>query len=189
MFWFPSWWISSGSSRCLFQAARGAGGIKRYTRQALLLAVMELTVKLTEGNNTKIKHIKILPCMMIGVVTEDDRGGHSAWGKSLWGQSESEVAPSCLTLYDPTRLPHPWKFPGKSTGVGCHFLLQGIFSTQGSNPGLLLCRQTLYHLSHQRNLCFKTWRLRGSRSFGEGSTRGSCLHGQHLTSQGLSLHL
>ena len=34
-------------------------------------------------------------------------------------------------------------FQGKSTGVGCHFLLQGIFPTQGSNPGLLSCRQTL----------------------------------------------
>ena len=34
-------------------------------------------------------------------------------------------------------------------GVGCHALLQGIFPTQGSNPGLLHCRQILYHLSHQ----------------------------------------
>ena len=34
-------------------------------------------------------------------------------------------------------------FPGKNTGVGCHFLLQGIFPTQGSNPGVLHCRQTL----------------------------------------------
>ena len=33
--------------------------------------------------------------------------------------------------------------------MGCHFLLQGIFLTQGSNPGLLHCRQMLYHLSHQ----------------------------------------
>ena len=49
----------------------------------------------------------------------------------------------------PTRLFHPWDFPGKSTGVGCYFLLQGIFPTQGSNLGLLHCRQTLYHLSHQ----------------------------------------
>ena len=39
--------------------------------------------------------------------------------------------------------------PGKNTGVGCHFLLQGIFLTQESNLGLLHCRQTLYHLSHQ----------------------------------------
>ena len=31
----------------------------------------------------------------------------------------------------------PWDSPGKNTGVGCHFLLQGIFLTQGSNPHLL----------------------------------------------------
>ena len=35
---------------------------------------------------------------------------------------------------------------------GCHSLLQGIFSTQGSNPGLLHRRQSLYHLSHQGSL-------------------------------------
>ena len=35
--------------------------------------------------------------------------------------------------------------------MGCHFLLQGIFPTQRSNPGLLLCRWTLYHQSHQGN--------------------------------------
>ena len=33
----------------------------------------------------------------------------------------------------PTRLLHPWDSPGKNTGVDCHFLLQGIFPTQGSN--------------------------------------------------------
>ena len=49
----------------------------------------------------------------------------------------------------PTRLLHPWDSPGKNTGVGYHFLLQGIFPTQGSNPGLLHYRQTLYPLSHQ----------------------------------------
>ena len=35
--------------------------------------------------------------------------------------------------------------PGKNTGVGCHALLQGIFPTQGSNPGLPHCRLILYH--------------------------------------------
>ena len=34
---------------------------------------------------------------------------------------------------------HLWNFLGKSTGVGCHFLLQGIFPTQGSNSGLQHC--------------------------------------------------
>ena len=38
--------------------------------------------------------------------------------------------------------------PGKNTGAGCHFLLQGIFPTQGLNPGLLYFRQILYPLSY-----------------------------------------
>ena len=43
----------------------------------------------------------------------------------------------------------PWDSPGKSTGVGCHFLLQGIFLTQGSNSDLPHSRHTLEPLSHQ----------------------------------------
>ena len=45
----------------------------------------------------------------------------------------------------------PSEPPGKlkNTGVGCHVLLQGIFLTQGSNPGLPHCRQNLYCMSHQ----------------------------------------
>ena len=38
--------------------------------------------------------------------------------------------------------------PGKNTGVSCHAFLQGIFPTQGSNPGLPHCRWILYCLSH-----------------------------------------
>ena len=58
---------------------------------------------------------------------------------------------NCLQPHglQPTRLLCPWDFPGKSTGVHCHFLLQGIFLAQGLNPGLLHCRQTLYRLSYQ----------------------------------------
>ena len=43
-------------------------------------------------------------------------------------------------------------FPGKFTGVACHFLPQGIFPTQGSNLGLLHYRQILYRLSYQNQL-------------------------------------
>ena len=52
----------------------------------------------------------------------------------------------------PARLLCPWDFPGNSTGMDCHFLLQWIFPTQGSNPGLPHCRQKLYRLSHQGSL-------------------------------------
>ena len=63
------------------------------------------------------------------------------------------VAQSCPTLCDPTDCCPPGSSvhgdsPGKNTEVGCHALLQGIFSTQGLNPGLPHCRRILYRLSH-----------------------------------------
>ena len=67
------------------------------------------------------------------------------------------VAQLCPTLCDPKDCSPPGSTvhgdsPGKNTWVGCHALLQGIFPTQESNPGLPHCRQTLYHLSHQGSL-------------------------------------
>ena len=47
--------------------------------------------------------------------------------------------------------------PGKNTGVGCHALHQGIFPTQGSNPGFPHCRRILYHLSHQGSQRILEW--------------------------------
>ena len=60
----------------------------------------------------------------------------------------------CPTLCDPMDCSPPGSSvhgdsPGKNIGVGCLALLQGIFPTQGLNPGLLHCRWILYHLSHQ----------------------------------------
>ena len=45
----------------------------------------------------------------------------------------------------------PWDFPRKYTGVGCHFFLQGIFLTQGLNPGSI-CRKILYQVSYREYL-------------------------------------
>ena len=64
------------------------------------------------------------------------------------------VAQSCLTLCNPMDRSPPGSSvdgdsPGKNTGVGCHALLQGIFQTQGSNPGFLHCVWLLYQLSYQ----------------------------------------
>ena len=64
---------------------------------------------------------------------------------SCWVVSDS-LQPHGL---QPARLLCPWDFPNKNTGVGCSFLLQGIFQTQGSNPGLLCCSWIFYQLSYQ----------------------------------------
>ena len=63
-----------------------------------------------------------------------------------------KVTQPCPTLCDPMDCsPVGYSVHGgspcKDTGVGCHALLQGIFPTQGSNPGLLHCRRILYQLS------------------------------------------
>ena len=64
------------------------------------------------------------------------------------------VAQSCPTLCYPMDCSPPGSSvqgdsPGKNTGMGCYTLLQGIFPTQGLDPGLLHCRRILYCLSHQ----------------------------------------
>ena len=50
-----------------------------------------------------------------------------------------------------------WNSPGQNTGVGSLSLLQGIFPTRGSNPGLLHCRQILYQLSYQGSPRILEW--------------------------------
>ena len=78
------------------------------------------------------------------------------------GSVGSLVSKSCPTLVTSwtvaCRLLCPWDSPGKNTGVGCHFLLQGLFPTQESNLILLYCRQILYRLRGSGNTnitCFK----------------------------------
>ena len=59
---------------------------------------------------------------------------------------------SCSVVSDslwPHGLYSPWNAPGQNTGVGSLSLLQGLFPTQGLNPGLPHCRWILYQLSHQ----------------------------------------
>ena len=93
--------------------------------------------------------------------------------------SKMKVTQSCPTLHS------PWISPGQNTGVGSHFLLQGIFPTQGSNPGLPHSRRILYHLSHQRSPRVLEW---VAYPFSRGSSRPrnwtgvSCIAGGFFTS-------
>ena len=97
---------------------------------------------------------------------------------------------SCLTLCNPMDCSLPGSSvhgnsPGKNTGVGCHSLLQGIFPTRGSNPGLLHCRRILYHLSQQRSPTILDWVAypfsRGS-SWPGNRTGASCISGRFFIS-------
>ena len=91
----------------------------------------------------------------------------------------------------PHGLYSPWKSPGQNTGVGSLSLLQGIFPTQGSNPGLPHCRWILYQLSHKESSRILEW---AASPFSSGSsqprnwTRVSCTAGRFFTNWAIREH-
>ena len=97
-----------------------------------------------------------------------------------WSESRSVMSDSMR----PHGLDSPWNSPGQNTGVGNLSLLQGIFQTQGSNPGLPHCRQSLYQLSHKGSPRILEW---VAYLFSRGSsqprnwTRVSCIAGGFFT--------
>ena len=110
-----------------------------------------------------------MPYMYRSKKTGQTKVSHSIMSKSL----------------GPHGLYRPWNCPGQNTGVGCHALLQGIFPTQGLNPGLPHCRQILYHLSHQGSPRMLEWVANpfSSRSLQPGNRTGvSCIAGRFFTS-------
>ena len=79
------------------------------------------------------------------------------WYSESENVSHSAISDFCnpMDCMQPTRLLCPWNSPSKNTGMGYHFLLQGIFLFQGSNLSLLHFRQILQHLSHQGSTEFQ----------------------------------
>ena len=100
---------------------------------------------------------------------------------SMWSESCSVVSKSLR----PHGLYRPWNSPGQNTRVGSLSLLQGLFPTQGSNPGLPHCRQILYQLSNKESSRILEW---VEYPFSNGSfwprsqTRVSCIAGGFFTS-------
>ena len=97
-------------------------------------------------------------------------------------------SPSHVCLLRPRGLYNPWNSPGQNTGVGSLFLLQGIFPTQGLNPGLPHCRWILYQLSHNGNPRILEWVVYpfSSRPSQPRNWTGvSCIAGGFLTNWGI----
>ena len=87
----------------------------------------------------------------------------------------------------PHGLYSPWNSPGQNAGVGSLSLLQGIFPTQGSNPGLQHCRRILYQLSHKgcpRTLKWVAYPFSSISSQPRSGTGFSCIAGGFFTDWG-----
>ena len=94
-----------------------------------------------------------------------------------------KVTPSCLTLYDSMDC-SSWNSLGQSTGVGGLSLLQGIFPTQGLNPGLPHCRWILYQLNQKgspRILQWVAYPFPSRSSWSRNWTGVSCIAGRFFT--------
>ena len=99
---------------------------------------------------------------------------------SQW--SEVKVAQPCRTLCE--SMYSPWNSPVQNTGVGSLSLLQGIFPTQRSNPGLPHCRWILYQLSHKgspRTLEWVAYPFSSGSSQPRNLTGVSCIAGRFFT--------
>ena len=106
---------------------------------------------------------------------------HTHIYKVKWNESHSVMSDSLR----PHGLYSPWNSPGHNTGVGSRFLLQGIFLTQGSNPGLPHCRWILYQLSHEgspRILEWVAYPFSSRSSQPRNRTRVSWIAGRFFTS-------
>ena len=106
-------------------------------------------------------------------------------------QSESERKWKSLSRVDslpPHGLYSPWNYPGQNTRVGSLSLLQGIFPTQGSNPGLPHCRWIPYQLSHKgspRILEWMAYPFSSGSSWPRNRTRVSSIAGGFFTNWAL----
>ena len=91
----------------------------------------------------------VLKCKQARIVVKKMRTMESFNYFLLNLESESESRSVLSNSLWPRGLYSPWNSPGQNTGVGSLSLLQGIFPTQESNPGLPHCRWILYQLNHQ----------------------------------------
>ena len=107
--------------------------------------------------------------------------------KGMWCSVLSQSHPNlCNPMdYSPPGSSLHGDSSGKNTGAGCHALLQGIFPTQGLNPGFPPCRQILYHLNHQgspRILALIAYPFSRRTSQSRNQTQVSCTAGGFFTS-------
>ena len=120
--------------------------------------------------------------MFIAALFTIDKTWNNTMSINRWMESESRSVVSD-SLW-PHGLYSPWNSPGQNTGVGSLSLLQGIFPTQGSNPGFPHCGWILYQLSHKGSPRIQEW---VAYPFSRGSSQPrnwtgvSCIAGEIFT--------
>ena len=130
---------------------------------------LELDIDQQTGSKLGKEYVKAVYCYSAYLYAEwSENESHSVVSNSLW----------------PHGLYSPWNSPGQHTGVGGCSFLQGIFPTQGLNPGLPFCRQILYRMSHwgsPRILEWVAYLFSSGSSQPRNQTGVSCIAGGFFT--------
>ena len=146
----------------------------------------------SEARSSTLAASQLFPIVTARPPTDPPYG----WKRLPVKPSESHsVVSNSLRSYGPYS---PWNSSDHNTRVGSCSLLQGIFPTQGSNPGLLHCRQILYQLSHQEetsghceNVLLPAWLgrkpMERSRAAAHSVPSPRQGHGQELSSYFLKI--
>ena len=117
---------------------------------------MPFWLQRTLGLPSSISLLLTTPCSCTPIHTPQKRFGKRGAFLEVSFHLKGLRTVSFLSL-QPHGLYSPWNSPGQNTRVDSLSLLQGIFPTQGSNPGLLHCRWTLYQLSHKGSSRILEW--------------------------------
>ena len=139
-----------------------------------MTSLVQRTVVESQMCYVKVKAVKSLcafPCLSLSIHPHADLcRRHVSYFSHVW------LSMTPWTIARQTLLSG---FYRQAYWSGCHFFLQGIFPTQGSNPGLLHCRQTLYYLSHQGSppiikAIYSWWNIHELKE-GSVSSAGLCI--------------
>ena len=163
---FPGWWLIDGAGDAQYNPSR--------CWAAVAVPISHAIMRVKNWNNSHAINISLQPfCFPLWVQYSKNSTSYSTLYCKVIVESLS-----CVQLFcDPMDCSPPGASvlgdsPGKNTGVDCHALFQGIFPTQGSNPGLPHCGRILYQLSHQlSDSVIQRYRVNDSRTLNNLDTQ------------------
>ena len=132
-------------------------------------------------------HCPVIIVIIICTAIKIEKKGHLYIREAMCCEVKWKLL-SRVPLLWPHGLCSPWNSPGQNNGVGSLSLLQGIFSTQGSNPRFPQCRWILYQLSRKgspRMLEWVAYPFSSGSSWPRNQTRVSCIAGGFFTNSAL----
>ena len=150
-------WVFSRLFRGVPVLGLGSWGLGGVCSRSVLLGPTLIARQAPPSRASPVKNTRVGCHFLLQGIFPTQGSNLCLWSLLQWqadslplsrlGESESESRSAMSDSLRPLGLYSPWNSLGQNTGVGSFSRLQGIFPTQGSNPGLPHCGRILYQLS------------------------------------------